>query len=100
MKYVAFKYFLDGLEQVPDENLKVHLRNLCSLLGLCFIQEGATSGYDFGWFKKGDDSLIQDAINILLVKIRPQAVPLIELFGIDDNILTSAIGNSYGDIYE
>lgn len=59
-----------------------------------------TAGYDSGWLKTGDNGLIQDAINLLLLKIRPQAIPLIELFGHSDNTLTSAIGNSYGDIYE
>ena len=59
-----------------------------------------TAGYDTAYFKTGDNSLIQEAINILLKKIRPQAVPLVELFGISDHVLMSAVGNSYGDIYE
>ena len=37
---------------------------------------------------------------MLLKKIRPQAIPLIELACITDHTITSAIGNSYGDIYE
>ena len=36
----------------------------------------------------------------MLKKIRPQAIPLIELARVSDNTLCSAIGNSYGDIYE
>ena len=44
--------------------------------------------------------MIQKAIAILLKKIRPQAIPLIELARISDHTITSAIGNSYGDIYE
>jgi hypothetical protein len=39
-------------------------------------------------------------IDLLLTRIRPQAIPLIELFSHSDNTLTSAIGNSYGDVYE
>lgn len=100
LKYVSFKYFMNGLEQLADPQLKVHMRNLCALNGLTFLQECMTAGYDFGWFKKGDYSLIQDAINLLLLKIRPQAIPLVELFGHSDHILCSAIGNSFGDIYE
>jgi hypothetical protein len=100
MKYVVFKYFQYGLEKLPDERLKVHLRNLCALLGLCFTQECMTAGYDSGYLNQGDTGLIQEAINLLLTKIRPQAIPLVELFGISDHILTSAVGNSYGDIYE
>lgn len=85
---------------MPDERLRVHLRNLCALIGLCFTQECMTAGYDSGFLKQGDNGLIQEAINLLLTRIRPQAVPLVELFGISDHVLMSATGNSYGDIYE
>lgn len=34
------------------------------------------------------------------LRIRPQAINIIESLQIDDNQLVSAIGNSYGDIYE
>jgi len=44
--------------------------------------------------------LILDSIKELLKLLRPQAIPLIELFEISDSMITSAIGNSYGDIYE
>ena len=43
---------------------------------------------------------MNEAIKILLVKIRPQVIPLVELWDIHDTELVSAIGNSYGDIYE
>lgn len=43
---------------------------------------------------------IQEAIKILLQRIRPQAIGLVESFPIADEITCSAIGNSYGDIYE
>lgn len=58
MKYVVFKYFQSGLEQLPDERLKVHLRNLCALLGLCFTQECMTAGYDSGYLNQGDNGRI------------------------------------------
>ena len=76
------------------------MTNLCCLIGLVFLQEIQGFGYDCGYFKKGDRKLIQGAITLLLKRIRPQAVPLVELSNISDHILTSAIGNSYGDIYE
>ncbi len=41
-----------------------------------------------------------DAVQILIDRLRPQLVSLVEAYGLTDNILTSAIGNSYGDIYE
>ena len=50
------------------------------------------------WFQYS--KLIVDYIKIQLKTIRPQILPLIEWYGINDNILNSTIGNSYGDIYE
>ena len=43
---------------------------------------------------------MNEAIKILLGKLRPQMIPLVEQFDMSDNFLMSAIGNSYGDIYE
>ena len=37
---------------------------------------------------------------MLLLEIRPQALSLVESLKYSDNWLMSAIGNSYGDIYE
>ena len=36
----------------------------------------------------------------MLKKIRPYAIPLIEVNAISDHVIQSACGNSYGDIYE
>lgn len=41
-----------------------------------------------------------EGVKVLLKKIRPQMLNLIEAIGWSDNVLVSAIGNSYGDIYE
>ena len=41
-----------------------------------------------------------EAIKLLLAELRPQIVSLVESIGFPDEFLTSAIGNSYGDIYE
>ena len=44
--------------------------------------------------------MITEAIKLLNAEIRPQAISIIESFGIPDAYLQSAVGNSYGDIYE
>ena len=35
-----------------------------------------------------------------IAEVRPQAINLIESIDVPDSTLNSAIGNSYGDIYE
>ncbi len=44
--------------------------------------------------------MILQAIKTLNIQIRPYALSLIECFRMPDEIVMSAIGNSYGDIYE
>ena len=41
-----------------------------------------------------------DGIKEINRQLRPHAVSIVESFGITDTILPTAIGNSYGDIYE
>ena len=44
--------------------------------------------------------LVIEAIKLLNAEIRPQVISIIESFEIKDSFLQSAVGNSYGDIYE
>lgn len=100
LKYITFAIFRKNIQLLTDEKLRGHFTNMCTLIGLVFLQECQVAGYDSGYFKAGDRRLVQGAIALLLKRIRPQAIPLIELANIPDHTLTSAIGNSYGDIYE
>ncbi len=44
--------------------------------------------------------MILNAIKQINLKIRPNALHIVEAYDFSDDILQSAIGNSYGDIYE
>lgn len=100
IKLIAFKIFKDRIPRLNDANLRAHFYNLGSLMGLCIIEENLACGYESGYFSSGISTIISSAIKILLKKIRPQAIPLVELMYSPDIVLPSAIGNSYGDIYE
>lgn len=58
--------------------------------------------YETGFFKTGINysDMILDAMKQLNLEIRPYALVLLEVYGAKDEMLQSAIGNSYGDIYE
>ena len=83
-----------------------HLKNLCMLYGLHLIHSDPLSCYECGYFEDAPRTprfsfMIMESIKLLFKKIRPQAINIIEsLEFFDDNVLCSAIGNSYGDIYE
>jgi hypothetical protein len=80
------------------------MTNLCILYGLNQIYLDPKGCYESGFFSsdKGVNfsDLVLQAIKLLNKQIRPYAVSLIESIGFDDEELMSAIGNSYGDIYE
>ena len=78
------------------------MTNLCLLYGLTHLQKDLSTLYKCGYFSQSQDypSLIMQGIKELLNRIRPQALSLIESVNITDEMCPSAIGNSYGDIYE
>ena len=44
--------------------------------------------------------MVEEAFKLLLQRLRPQLISLTEIHASSDKLLMSAIGNSYGDIYE
>jgi len=100
IKTVTVGLGMSKMVEIKDEKLRGHVQNLMALLGLTYMQEYSSIGYESGYFQKGTTSLINQAIKVLLTRLRPQLIPLVEMSPITDNHLMSAIGNSYGDIYE
>lgn len=100
IKFILFKIMKNSISNIHCEKLRGHMYDLCTLMGLTFLQEYKANGFECGYFKKGATDLINEAVKILLTKLRPQAIPLVELINLPDSFLMSAVGNSYGDIYE
>jgi hypothetical protein len=100
--YSCFKSFRNFIEntQIKCPKNKENLTNLCILFGLNELQNNAVGCYESGYFSSGINDNLRHAINIMMERIRPQMVSLSEIYGVPDNVLLSAIGNSYGDIYE
>jgi acyl-CoA oxidase len=77
------------------------MTNLCLLYGLVHLKKDTSACYESGYFANSPFSaFINEAIKHLLIAIRPYAISLVEGYEVDDHIIQSAIGNSYGDIYE
>jgi len=74
------------------------------LYGLFTLHNDCHGCYESGYFTQGGgipfSEMMLAAIKLLNTEIRPQAINIIEALKVDDNVLKSAIGNSYGDIYE
>jgi len=56
--------------------------------------------YEAGFFGKGSARLLADSYEHVLCLMRPQMVPLVEIFPKSSAFVPSTIGNAYGDIYE
>ena len=83
------------------QNKKI-LANLCMLFGLCNLTNDHHSLYECGYFKEGVSYqfLILEAIKQINRELRPYIVSILESLDFCDEQINSAIGNSYGDIYE
>ena len=71
------------------------------LYGLNHLHANSNACYQCGYFADGPFSeLILEAIKAINKEMRPQVISILESAEIPDEFLSSAIGNSYGDIYE
>ncbi len=104
--YVVFKLFRQALEDGAHHKIKCNgiKKNMTLLLRLFALYEmhnqDNSTLYEAGYFAQGTAPVLLESIKKLLVELRPQMIPLIESWEFPDEILISAIGNSYGDIYE
>jgi len=100
--YSLFRRKISKVGRVNCQNLKFQFETICALYGLNYLAMDHHDLYNIGYFSKGTNMTenIQEAIKILLLRLRPQAISLVESFPIADEIVCSAVGNSYGDIYE
>ena len=105
MMYVVFQLFKSSItshETYKCGGVREVMKDLARMFALNELLYAADSSacYETGHFSKGTASILLDAMKRLMVKLRPQMIPLIEAWALPDSLLVSAIGNSYGDIYE
>lgn len=102
LTYATFHVFYTEIKalKTKDPKIKENLFLLCQILGLYELLNDSAVLYETGYFKPGSGQLVLDGLKELLVKLRPQMIPLVETFNWSDSMLVSAIGNKYGDIYE
>jgi hypothetical protein len=103
MMYVTFKLFREKFEKTEPfkcPNVTANMILLAKLYGLWEILQDSAALYETGFFGYGTAPHVLEAAKKIMVLLRPQMIPLVESFGYADSQLVSAIGNSYGDIYE
>jgi hypothetical protein len=101
--YLTFQIFRLAIDQgdLKCSNNRAHLLDLARLFALSELMNNDSSvNYEAGHFTQGTAGHLLEATKRLLVTLRPRMIPLIESWEFSDSQLMSAIGNSYGDIYE
>mmetsp|Transcript_28326 Transcript_28326/g.42890 ORF Transcript_28326/g.42890 Transcript_28326/m.42890 type:complete len:179 (-) Transcript_28326:84-620(-) len=103
-RFITFMFFKERLATLKDQNGRELMTKMCMLYGLDQLHKSNAGCYDSGYFhgntKTPFSELVLEAIKALNKQIRPYAIPLVESLGWKDEFIVSAIGNSYGDIYE
>lgn len=82
-----------------DEFREVLLQ-LCELYIVYWILRNYGAFLQFSSMKKEDVQVLQSRLEYLLIKIRRNAVGIVDGFDIDDDILCSALGAYDGNVYE
>lgn len=102
IRFINFLLFKDSLKDLKCQQNRKNLELLCILYGLNFLNIDCTNCYISGYFPSGTSasSLIVSAIKKINLALRPKVLNILEAFEVSDMFLQSAIGNSYGDIYE
>lgn len=86
--------------KIQCSNLRKNLESLVLLYGLIELGKDSAALYDCGYFGQGSGVKVTEGIKSVTEALRPQYIGLVESFDIPDNVLNTAVGNSYGDIYE
>jgi acyl-CoA oxidase len=94
--YVIVLNFISKINEMKTPNIKDILIKLFVLFATSYINENNWSDI----YNKEEMRHINTAIEIVLGEIRPQAVTLVDSFGVPDGVLKSTIGRYDGNVYE
>eukprot|EP00898_Chlorokybus_atmophyticus_P005642 jgi/Chlat1/6079/Chrsp4S06218 len=101
----SFVGSVDDAVKVVDDGaqasaIKAVLSKLCHLFALHAIEEQMGDYLEEGFFTPQQARGVRRQVRALLMEIRPEAVALVDGFGISDYALNSALGRSDGRVYE
>ena len=83
--------FLAGIENCPDATLKPILKRLCDLFALSRLERDRGWFLENGYMEAGKAKAIRRQVEKLCVEIRPDAVHLVNAFGIPESCLAAPI---------
>ncbi len=93
------KDFAAAVEKLPASSIKSSLTKLVRLFGLYWLQQHSGAVVESEAIKPNQLVLLRELVLELCAQIRPEAVALVDAFGISDFILNSTLGVYDGDVY-
>lgn len=91
MEGVILKSFLNAVENCPDPSLKGNLDQLCDLYALSTIEENKGWYLEHGFLSPSKSEAVSQQVTELSAAVRPNAVALVDAFGIPDKCLAAPI---------
>lgn len=100
--YVIFKISRQSIEAFPwvDMNAKRLPLTCLRIFALHHLRLDNQSLYESGYLGAGSGKLLNAAYNEALKTLRPQMIPMLEVWDVAQGHLPTTIGNAHGDIYE
>lgn len=80
--------------------MQTALKRMAMLFGLFTMEQDISDFLISGYFTSDQAWMIKQSIVPLLRTLRPDAVALVDAFGLPDYLLFSALGESQGQVYE
>ncbi|KAL9961614.1 hypothetical protein ACROYT_G030588 [Oculina patagonica] len=99
---VMVLYLLESMEKLSgvSTNLRRVLKSLADLFVLYGISENSGGFLEAGVLDCAQIQTIRQQVYVLMEKIRPEAVSLVDAFDYSDYVLNSALGRYDGNVYE
>ncbi|CAJ0583031.1 unnamed protein product, partial [Mesorhabditis spiculigera] len=100
VKLYLMKVFFQKIEEISDSTLSEPLNHLAQLYALDLI---SAAGHEFlrnGFYTDVQLDAVRDGIYVLLEKLRPNALALVDSFDLSDRELHSVLGRRDGHVYE
>eukprot|EP00042_Codosiga_hollandica_P043454 m.411794 g.411794 ORF g.411794 m.411794 type:complete len:658 (+) comp56558_c0_seq1:126-2099(+) len=91
--------FISEIGERAAEAVRPVLGDLCSLFNLCQIRKGLSELQESGFLVAGQVCVVEQAIGGLLLRVRPNAVALVDAFNFSDKFLNSSLGLRDGGVY-
>jgi acyl-CoA oxidase len=98
-EWLILRSFIRGISKVPA-SCRAVVKGCCDLFAVFEIEKNAGDYLSDGYMTRQQVRLVKDAVKNLLNEIRPNAVALVDSFGLLDIELNSAIGRYDGNVYE